>query len=164
MAPSHHLQWFWSPESKVCHCFHCFASICHEVMGLDSVILVLAVPCDFQNHLISLSRNWTWVTTLKAAALYHQGTSPLSLPEHSVTNFYTIPSGIALYHQETSPLSLPEHSVTNFYTMKVFMILLFSFSLFWPRKIVPMLTDFRALQRGVIQPLNICYTCHSVGD
>ena len=21
---SHHLQWFWSPQNKVCHCFHCF--------------------------------------------------------------------------------------------------------------------------------------------
>ena len=24
---SHHLQWFWSPQNKVCHCFHHF-SIC----------------------------------------------------------------------------------------------------------------------------------------
>ena len=21
---SHHMQWFWSPQNKVCHCFHCF--------------------------------------------------------------------------------------------------------------------------------------------
>ena len=21
---SHHLQWFWSPKNKVCHCFYCF--------------------------------------------------------------------------------------------------------------------------------------------
>ena len=21
---SNHLQWFWSPKNKVCHCFHCF--------------------------------------------------------------------------------------------------------------------------------------------
>ena len=25
---------------KVCHCFHCFPSICHEMMGPDSMILV----------------------------------------------------------------------------------------------------------------------------
>ena len=27
-----------SQENKVCHCFHCFLSICHEVMGLDAMI------------------------------------------------------------------------------------------------------------------------------
>ena len=27
-------------ENKVCHCFHCFPSICHEVMGPDAMILV----------------------------------------------------------------------------------------------------------------------------
>ena len=27
-------------ENKICHCFHCFPSICHEVMGLDTTILV----------------------------------------------------------------------------------------------------------------------------
>ena len=30
----------WSPQNKVCHCFHCFPSICHEVMGLDAMIFV----------------------------------------------------------------------------------------------------------------------------
>ena len=28
------------PPNKVCHCFHCFPSICHEVMGPDAMILV----------------------------------------------------------------------------------------------------------------------------
>ena len=28
------------PKNKVCHCFHCCPSICHEVMGLDAMILV----------------------------------------------------------------------------------------------------------------------------
>ena len=28
------------PQNKVCHCFHCFPSICHEVMGQDTTILV----------------------------------------------------------------------------------------------------------------------------
>ena len=27
-------------ENKVCHRFHCSPSICHEVMGLDAMILV----------------------------------------------------------------------------------------------------------------------------
>ena len=30
---------FGAQENKVCHCFHCFPS-CHEVMGLEAVILV----------------------------------------------------------------------------------------------------------------------------
>ena len=28
------------PQNKVCHCFHYFPSICHEVMGLDTMMLV----------------------------------------------------------------------------------------------------------------------------
>ena len=31
---------FGAQENKVYHCFHCFPSICHEVMGLDVMILV----------------------------------------------------------------------------------------------------------------------------
>ena len=31
---------FGAQENKVCHCFHCFPSICHEVMGPDAMILV----------------------------------------------------------------------------------------------------------------------------
>ena len=31
---------FGAPQSKVCHCFHCFPSICHEVMGPDAMSLV----------------------------------------------------------------------------------------------------------------------------
>ena len=27
-------------EYKICHCFHFSPSICHEVMGLDAMILV----------------------------------------------------------------------------------------------------------------------------
>ena len=33
----HHLQWFWKPKNKVCHCFHCLP-IFHEVMGPDAMI------------------------------------------------------------------------------------------------------------------------------
>ena len=36
---SYQLQWFWSPENKICHCFHCFP-ICHDVVGPDAMILV----------------------------------------------------------------------------------------------------------------------------
>ena len=32
---------FGAPKNKVSHCFHCFPSICHEVMGLDTMIFVL---------------------------------------------------------------------------------------------------------------------------
>ena len=31
---------FGAKENKVCHCFHCFPIICHEVMGPDATILV----------------------------------------------------------------------------------------------------------------------------
>ena len=31
---------FGTQENKVYHCFHCFPSICHEVMGPDAIILV----------------------------------------------------------------------------------------------------------------------------
>ena len=31
---------FGSPQNKVSHCFHCFRSISHEVMGPDAMILV----------------------------------------------------------------------------------------------------------------------------
>ena len=31
---------FGAQENKICHCFHFFPSICHEVMGLDAMILV----------------------------------------------------------------------------------------------------------------------------
>ena len=42
------ISWLQSPfavilgaqENKVCHCFHCFPSICHEAMGPDVMILV----------------------------------------------------------------------------------------------------------------------------
>ena len=40
------ISWLQSPSSsdfgaqeKVCHCFHCFPSICHEVMGPDAMLL-----------------------------------------------------------------------------------------------------------------------------
>ena len=32
---------FRAPQNKVCCCFHCFPSICHEVMGPDAMILVI---------------------------------------------------------------------------------------------------------------------------
>ena len=32
---------FGAPQNKVCHCFHCFPSICHEVIGPDAMILVI---------------------------------------------------------------------------------------------------------------------------
>ena len=40
---SHHLQWFWSPQNKVFHCFHCFSIYlpwrdgigCHDLSFLN---------------------------------------------------------------------------------------------------------------------------------
>ena len=31
---------FGAQENKICHCFHFYPSICHEVMGLDAMIFV----------------------------------------------------------------------------------------------------------------------------
>ena len=31
---------FGAKDNKICHCFHFPPSVCHEVMGLDAMILV----------------------------------------------------------------------------------------------------------------------------
>ena len=46
------------PNKIVCHCFHCYPSICHEVMGPDAMILVF----------------WRWVLS----QLFHSLLSPSS--------------------------------------------------------------------------------------
>ena len=41
---------FGTQENEVCHCFHCFPFICHEVMGPDAMMLVfwmLSFKTDF---------------------------------------------------------------------------------------------------------------------
>ena len=38
---SHCPHWFWSPEKKSCHCFHCFPICLPWVMGPDAMILVV---------------------------------------------------------------------------------------------------------------------------
>ena len=34
---------FGVPQNEICHYFHCFPSICHEMMGLDVMILVFSM-------------------------------------------------------------------------------------------------------------------------
>ena len=34
---------FGAQENKVCHCIHFSSSICHEVIGLDAMILVFLI-------------------------------------------------------------------------------------------------------------------------
>ena len=56
---------FEAQESKICYCFHFFPSICHEVMGVDAVILVFLIwsfkpafslsPFTLIKHLFSFS-------------------------------------------------------------------------------------------------------------
>ena len=45
------------PKKIICHCFHFFASICHEVMGPDAMILVFEcwVLCQLSHSSLSLS-------------------------------------------------------------------------------------------------------------
>ena len=35
---------FGAQENKLCHCFHFSPSICHEVMGLDAMIMTISCP------------------------------------------------------------------------------------------------------------------------
>ena len=42
---------FGAPQNKVCHCFHCFPSISHEVMGPDAIIFVSKVMSPLFNML-----------------------------------------------------------------------------------------------------------------
>ena len=44
---------FGTQEKKVCHCFHCFPSICHEVMGPDAMILSF-LNTEFQASFFTL--------------------------------------------------------------------------------------------------------------
>ena len=44
---------FEAQENKVCHCFHCFPSICHEVMGPDAMISVF-LNVEFQARFFTL--------------------------------------------------------------------------------------------------------------
>ena len=49
----------FEPRKIVSHCFHCFPSICHEVMGLDAMILVfwmLSFKPNFHSFLSFSSR------------------------------------------------------------------------------------------------------------
>ena len=43
---------FGAQENKVCHCLHCFSSICHEVMGPDAISLFFEcwVLSQFSSH------------------------------------------------------------------------------------------------------------------
>ena len=55
---------FGAKGKKVCHCFHCLPSICHELMGPDAMILVFWMlsfkPASHQTSLIHL-----WMQALK---------------------------------------------------------------------------------------------------
>ena len=63
--------YFGAQENKVCHCFHCFPSTYHEVMGLDAMI--------FSFGIMSLSQFFTLLFYLHQEALkflftfYHKG-------------------------------------------------------------------------------------------
>ena len=49
------------PKNIVCHCFHCFPIYCHEVMGLDAMILVfwmLSFKSSFNSPLSLSSRGY----------------------------------------------------------------------------------------------------------
>ena len=55
--------WFWSTENKVCHSFQFFPSICHEVMGPDTMIFICWID----------GKNWKEWQTLFSVLQNHGG-------------------------------------------------------------------------------------------
>ena len=47
---------FGAQENKNCYCFHFSPSICHEVMGLDVIILVSETPWLDLNYLFIINQ------------------------------------------------------------------------------------------------------------
>ena len=67
---------FGVPQNKVCQCFYCFPTICHEVMGPDAMIFVF----------------WIWALS----QLFH---SPLSLSSRgSLVFLHFLPKGLCHLH------------------------------------------------------------------
>ena len=75
---------FGAPQNKVCHSFHCFTIFCHEVVGLDAMILVFwmlsfkpasslssftSIKRLFSSSLLSSIRVVSYCTTIKAVSL-----------------------------------------------------------------------------------------------
>ena len=61
------------PQNKVYHCFHCFPSICHELMGPDAMILVfwmLSLKPNFSLYLV-LKFELSWVGRRVACPFSH---------------------------------------------------------------------------------------------
>ena len=61
---------FGSPKNKVCHCFHCFSSICHEVMGPDAMIFIFEcwVLSQLFHFPLSLSSRGSLVSAIRMAS------------------------------------------------------------------------------------------------
>ena len=57
---------FRAQEDKVCRCFHCFPSICHEVMGPDVMILVFWMWSFKSNFSLS---SFTFIKRLFSSSL-----------------------------------------------------------------------------------------------
>ena len=101
----HHLQWFWSPKNKVCHCFHCFpiylpwsdGTGCHDLSFLQF------------SSVQSLSHVWLfaapWIAARQASLSI---TSSWSLPKLMSIKSVMPSSHVILRHPFSScPHSLP---------------------------------------------------------
>ena len=45
---------FGAQESEICHCFHFPPSVCHEVVGIDAMILVAFLKIELQASFFTL--------------------------------------------------------------------------------------------------------------
>ena len=91
---NHHLQWFWSPQNKVSHCFHCFLIYlswsdrtgCHDLSFLNVELLanfftLLKRTPDFSLQIRFYTQLWGFITYCDITSWYH-----LSCPVTHVWN------------------------------------------------------------------------------
>ena len=58
---------FGAQINKLCHCFHCFPTICHDVMGPDAMTLVFWMLCFKPTFLLC---SFTFIKRLFSSSLY----------------------------------------------------------------------------------------------
>ena len=88
----HQMQWFWSPRNKVFHCFHCFLICLHEVMILDTTILVFSMLSKSQ--LFSLS-------SFLFIKRFFSSSSPSAIRVVSYTRYDDNISSVSFYYWDT---------------------------------------------------------------
>ena len=105
---------FGAQENKVCHCFHCFPSICHEVIGLDAMIFAFWMKSFKPAFLLSSSTfiKRLFMTPTIAWSNNREGTQPRPSTENWIKDLLSMappirtrssfPLAVSLTHQEAS--------------------------------------------------------------